>query len=263
MPIRSFNYTGRRRITREEITLKLNQSADKIGVFDADIQLAKGHALPGDALVCVEAYRAASASWMRFPYGTVNALKPPVDRRLLEFDGTDGILFRVKVTSSGDKQGLILAEADSLSPSEPDQDEHSRQSILPVRSDKNLDQRIWRLAIEPRGPVLLVNSALGEKWEVVRDQAFMTLVMPEVVEAILTRILLVEKYKDDNDQDEEAGGWYSQWLRFVRSIPGTTEQPMDDDPDVIEEWIGQVVGAFSRKQKILDKYEGYQGRGEK
>lgn len=263
MPIRSFNYTGRRRIIREEVSLKLSQSAEKIGLFDADIRLAKSHSLPADALVSVEAYRAASASWMRFPYGTVGALKPPTDRRLLEFDGTDGILFRVKVTSSGDRQGLILAEADSLSPQEPDQDEHSKQSILPVRSDKNLDQRIWRLAFEPRGPVLLVNSALGEKWEVVRDQAFMTLVMPEVVEAILTRILLLEEYKHDDDQEEDAGGWYSQWLRFARSIPGTTEQPFGDDEEVIEEWIEEVVGAFSRKLKILDKYEGYQGRGEK
>lgn len=263
MPIRSFNYTGRRRITRDEVTLRLSQSSDKTGVFDADIQLNTRHALPMDAVVCVEAYRGASASWMRFPYGTVGAIKPPLDRRLTEFDGIDGILFRVKVTSPGEKQGLILAEADKLSVRQPDEEEHLRQSILPVRSDKNLEKRVWRLAFEHKGPVLLVNSALGEKWDIVRDQAFMTLVLPEVMEAILVRILLVEQYRDDDDQVDETGGWYSQWLRFSQSIPGTTEPPEISDKDAVEEWIGQVVGAFSRKQKILDRYEGYQSRGDK
>jgi len=260
MPIRSLNYTGRRRITKEEINLRLNQLPDKTGTFDADIRLEKSHALPENAVVCVEAYRGSSASWMRFPFGTVGALNPPVDRRLTDFDGTDGILFRVKVTSPEKDQGLILAEADALSTRAPDEEEHSRQSILPVQSDKTLEKRVWRLDFKDE-PVLLVNSALGEKWDVVRDQAFMALVMPEVLEAILIRILLVDKYPDD--QDEEDGSWQSKWLRFVRSIPGTTNQPDIDEKDALEEWIEGIVGAFSRKLRILDRYEEYRNRSDK
>lgn len=261
MSIRSFNYTGRRRITRDEVSLKLSQTSDKTGTFDANICLDKGHALPAEAVVSVEAYRGSSASWMRFSYGTVSALKPPPDRRLTEFDGTDGILFRVKVTSPGQNQGMILAEADALSPRAPDEEEQLPQSILPVRSDKTLEKRVWRLDFKDE-PVLLVNSALGEKWDVVRDQAFMALVMPEVLEAILVRILFVDKYKDD-DQDEENGDWHSKWLRFVRSIPGTTDQPDIDEKDTLEDWIEGIVGAFSRKQRILDQYEGYRNRSDK
>ncbi len=261
MPIRSLNYTGRRRITREEVSLRLNQLSDKTSIFDADIKLEKSHALPENAVVCVEAYRGSSASWMRFPFGTVGALKPPEDRRLTDFDGTDGIRFRVKVTSPGKDQGLILAEADALSPRMPGEEKPSQQSILSVRSDKNLGKRIWRLDFKD-GPVLLVNSALGEKWDVVRDPAFIVLVMPEVLEAILVRILLVDQDKDD-DQDEETGDWRSQWLRFVRCIPGTTECPDIEDKDAVEEWIEQVVEAFSRKQHIFEKYEGYRNRSDK
>lgn len=262
MPIRSLNYTGRRRITREEVNLRLNQLPDKTSAFDADIKLEKSHALPENAVVCVEAYRGSSASWMRFPFGTVGALKPPVDRRLTDFDGTDGIRFRIKITSPEKDQGLILAEADALSPRMPDEEEPSRQSILSVKSDKTLEKRIWRLDFKDE-PVLLVNSALGEKWDVVRDQAFMALVMPEVLEAILVRILLVEPYKDDDDQDEETGGWRSQWLRFVRSIPGTTDRPDTDEKVVLEDWIEGIVGAFSRKLRIIDQYEGYRNRSDK
>ncbi len=261
MPIRSFNYTGRRRITRDEISLRLSQSSDKTETFDADIRLAKDHVLPADAVVCVEAYRGSSASWMRFPYGTVAALKPPSDRRLTEFDGTDGILFRVKVTSPGEQQGLILAEADGLSPRQPDEEEQSRESILPVRSDKNLEKRVWRLDFSDK-PILLINSALGEKWDVVRDQAFRSLVMPEILEAILVRILLVEEYRGDA-QDDDTGDWRTQWLRFVRSIPGTAEPPDTEEEDAREEWIEQVVAAFSRRLQILDLYEEYRSKGDK
>lgn len=262
MPIRSLNYTGRQRITKEEITLQLNQLPDRTGTFDADIQLEKRHSLPENAVVCVEAYRGSSASWMRFPFGTVGAMKPPVDRRLTDFDGIDGILFRVKVTSSEEKeQGLILAEADALSPRAPGEEEHSRQSILPVQSDTTLEKRVWRLDFKDK-PILLVNSALGEKWDVVRDPAFMALVMPEVLEAILVRIVHMDKHKED-DQDDESDDWHSQWLRFIRSIPGTTEQPDIKNEDAVDEWIEQVVGAFSRKLHILDQYEGYRNRSDK
>lgn len=259
MPIRSFNYTGRRRITREEISLRLNHLPDKPSTFDAEIRLDKHHKLPPNAAVCVEAYRGSSASWMRFPFGTAGALKVPADRRLTDFDGADGILFRIRVTSS-ENPGLLLAEADKLSPRASDAEEHSRLSILPVRSDKTLEKRVWRLDFKDE-PVLLVNSALGEKWDIVRDQAFMALVMPEVLEAILIRILLVDKYPDD--QDEEDGSWQSKWLRFVHCIPETNDRPDVDENDALEDWIEGIVGAFSRKLRILDQYEGYRNRSDK
>ncbi len=251
MPIRSFNYTGRRRITREEVQLRLSQLPDKTISFDADIRLEKSHMLPDDAAVCVEAYRGSSYSWMRFPFGKVGDLRAPADRRLTDFDGPEGILFRIKVTSPTKDHGLILAEADALSPRTSDEKEDALQSLLPVRSDKNLGSRVWRIDFEDK-PVLLVNSALGEWRDVVRDRTFMTLVMPTVLEAILVRILLIDK---EGDQDEEAGDWRSQWLRFIRSMPVTADLPDIEDKDALEHWIEEAVGAFSRKQRILDRFE--------
>jgi hypothetical protein len=238
----------------------LNQARDNPPTFDAEVRLGEHHKLPPSAAVFVEAYRGSSASWMRFPFGTVGTLKPPADRRLTDFDGADGILFRLRVTSS-DKQGLLLAEVDQVTPRAPGEEERSRLSILPVRSDKNLEKRIWRLDFED-GPVLLVNSVLGEKWDVVRDQVFMALVMPEILESILVRILLVERYREDeDDDDDETRDWRSQWMKFVRSIPGTIEKP--DSEEAVVEWIDQVVIAFSRQQNVLDRYETYFNRSDK
>lgn len=253
MPIRSLNYTGRRRITREEARIRLRQLSEKIVVFDADIKL-DDHKLPEDAIVSVEAYRGSSASWMRFDFGTVGAVKLPDDRRLAEFDGSDGILFRVKVTSPA--KGVILAEADGISPRAPDEEEHTNESILPVRSDKNLGKRVWRLHFEDH-PVLLVNSALGEKWDVVRDPVFLALVMPQILELILLRIFCIERY---DRQDEDTEGWVAQWLKFVRSIPGTADFPDSGDMDTILPWIEDTVSAFSRKLDMLDKFEEYRNR---
>lgn len=262
MPIRSFNYTGRKRIRREEVELRLGQLVDKTVIFDADIKLNSNHGLPDEAAVCIEAYRGSSAGWMRFPFGTVSALKLPDDRRLTGFDGPEGILFRVKVTSPTTEQGLILAEADAIHPRTPEEEEHARQPLLPVESDKSLEDRIWRLDFKS-GPRLLVNSSLGDWREVVLDSVFKSLVLPAVLEQVLIRILRVEKYQDDEDQDDGSTDWRSQWLRFIRTLPSIDELPDIEDEDAVDEWIESSVGAFCRKQHMFARYDEYWNGGGK
>ena len=65
--IRRLNYTGRRKIPRENIhiTLFRNNGVDE---FDAVIRLADLE-LPDSARLFVEAYH--KSDWMRFDYGTL------------------------------------------------------------------------------------------------------------------------------------------------------------------------------------------------
>jgi hypothetical protein len=254
MAIRSFNYTGRRRIRREEVSLQLGKLEDGTLTFDADLRLDEHHQLPDSAAVHIEAYRASSASWMRFGFGTVGIREAPPDRRLTEFDGPDGILFRVKVTET--RHGLILAEADSLRPRGTDE-KQARDSLLPVQSSKSLEDRIWRLDFE-NGPVLLVNSALGDWREVVRDRCFLALVMPAVLEEILVRVL----YVDNDGLDEDANNdWRTRWLKFARGLPGVGELPDIGDRDSVDMWIETVVGVFCRKQGVRTRYEHWWNQG--
>ena len=109
MAIRRLNYTGRKRIKREDVSILLH---DNPAMFDADLTRLAEYALPKDAFVFVEAR--LQTRWMRFKYGTVGAITPDPDRRLTEFDSAEGIRFSVKVTATSDKAGKLLAEADRI-----------------------------------------------------------------------------------------------------------------------------------------------------
>src|SRR5687767_8442029 len=97
--IRRFNYTGRKRINRSDVKFTLQPADDVHFMFDATLNLAK-HELPPEAVVWVEAYR--QTRLMRFDFGTIARPQQPANRKLTEFDTSDAILFRVKVTSTSD-----------------------------------------------------------------------------------------------------------------------------------------------------------------
>ena len=62
---RRFNYTGRIRIRRKDLTICLREQ-DGILSFDADLSALVDYELPPESFVFVEAYR--QTNWMRFPF---------------------------------------------------------------------------------------------------------------------------------------------------------------------------------------------------
>ncbi len=160
MSIRRINSTGRRRIARSDVAVLVQPDAEGVLEFDATLDLA-GYELPADALVFVEAYR--QTTFMRFPHGTVAAPMCPagVSRRLTEFASPERLLFRVKVTSSGDRFGLLLAEADQIPVNEDEEQPEHRMPLLPPRPE-DLGQEVWRVDFSGAdGPYLLVNERVG------------------------------------------------------------------------------------------------------
>jgi hypothetical protein len=82
--LRRFNYSGRKKIRRPAVQLRLVPQPNEPPVFDAAIRL-EGLDLPSAARVYVEAY--FHASYMRFDFGRVGDIRPPEDRRLTDIDG--------------------------------------------------------------------------------------------------------------------------------------------------------------------------------
>lgn len=108
---RTFNYTGRHKIGRKDVSIRLRQD-NGVWLFDAELRLADYH-LPRNGEVWIEAHR--QNLWMQWSWGTVSALRVPVDRRLTEFDVPDGVLFRVRVVQPpGPEHHKLLAEADGI-----------------------------------------------------------------------------------------------------------------------------------------------------
>lgn len=252
MPISRLNYTDRKRISRKDVRVVVHERDGEVPTFDVELRL-KEYRLPDDALVFVEAYR--QTLWMRFPFGKVGSIVPPSDRRLTEFESTEGILFRVRVTSASGREGMMLAEADRIPVRLAEEVEEDRLPLLPVQP-ADLGNLIWKVDFSA-DPVLLVNRSLD--WRALAcSPMFRSLVCPAALREVLTRILLQEDYPDLEDRDD----WKTRWLHFGGSLPGTGEIPEEEQKELFEDWIESVVEAFARQQSLLDIFLGFwQGEG--
>ncbi len=252
MSIRRINSTGRMRIVREDARFFVLPDSDGMLTFDATLNLAD-YELPSDAQVHVEAYR--QTTFMRFPYGTVGAPRPPgnVARRLTEFASRDSMLFRVKVTSTGDRAGVLLAEGDRIPVSDDEEQPDNRIPLLPP-APEDLGQEVWRVAISgAEGPVLLVNSRVDDWKAVAASPLFRSLVYPAAMRHVLWHVYKVEETRVMDDADD----WRCRWLMFAAGLPGVVDPPLTSgDDDEWGEWITSAVESFTRQHQMLEHYKG-------
>lgn len=249
MPVRTLNYTNRKRIRRENARITLRGEEDSVA-FDAGLSL-DDYDLPPDARVFVEAYR--QTRYMRFDFGRVAALRIPDDRILRDFDSAEGVLFRVKVVTAADPHGLLLAEADQIRPSRSTDEAENRIPLLPVVPDPSMGDEIWRLEFDEQQTLLLINSAMGNWPAMARDPVFLSLVYPAVFRNVLWRILRQEGHRDTEDMDD----WRSRWLRFAVSLPGLGDPPGKDEEARLDEWISGAAAAFCRRHGVRATWERY------
>jgi len=201
------------------------------------------YGFPGDARVFVEAYR--QTRLMRFDFGTVSVPRVPADRKLLVFEDETEVLFRVRVTATSGRPGLLLGEADQLRPRNPTEGPDRRVPLLPpVPGD--IGEEVWRVEFEG-APLLRISSLLPDWKQTVRSEAFRAFVYPAALRAILQRILYIEGYSETDDFSD----WRSRWLLFATRIPGAGPIPSKDGYD---EWIDNAVAAFSRLFAMRSRY---------
>ena len=246
--IRRFNYTHRIRIRRKDIRILLSQENGQFS-FDADLTALADYDLPPESSVFVEAYR--QTNWMRFEFGQVGAITPQKNRDLSQFDSPEGLLFRVKVTPKGDIHTL-LAEADRIPLTGPDESEGERNPLLPVKPQK-LGEEIYRVDFSGGPPILLINSEAGNYADIGHSPAFVSLVYPAVLREILTRVLFVKKHDDASNPED----WQSQWVRFASLPPGIGDLPDLEDIDGRTDWIEKAVTAFSKQIQTRAKFSEF------
>lgn len=249
MPVRTLNYTNRKRILREHARITIHE--DKTGcTFDAGLNLAD-YRLPGEARVFVEAYR--QTQQMRFSYGQVGAMRIPENRNLRDFGSAEGVLFRVKVVTGIDPHGLLLAEADQIRPRKSTDADEDRVPLLPVVPDENMGEEIWKIEFDDQQTLLRMNSRLGDWRALARDPAFVALVYPAVFRMVLRQILLHDKHRDSEDEDD----WRSRWLRFAVDLHGVASPPEEDNEAGLEDWIDTAASAFCSRQNIFAIHERF------
>lgn len=242
--IRRYNYTGRKAINRSDTYVRIEEDPLR---FQAGLALS-GYDLPGNAKVFVEAYR--QTNWMRFDFGTVGAMAEGGDLRLTEFDTSEGILFRVRVTATADPEARLLAEADQISPvHSKETGEEAREPLLPIKPE-DLGEEVFRVDFSDR-PILLINRQFGDWRALARNPFFVCMALPQALREILTRILRVEQHFETEDPDD----WRDRWLRFASALPGSSEPPEgEEDKDRFDDWVNESVAAFARMQGMKARF---------
>jgi hypothetical protein len=267
--IRRFNYTGRRRIRQEDVVISVQREADRVCSFSAQLLLER-YRFPSNALVFVEASRLAS--FMRFSWGLVRLISPPRDRILTEFGTADGVKFRVKVVeATGDggetRPARVLGLADNIRPRLEDAPTSPLSLIDVVPAD--LGDELWKVEFSADDePKLLVNSRLvASPTQLVRDDHFVSMALPQLLRTVLTQILMVERF----DGTDDGSDWQGQWLQFAKTLPGmgsgppTQEEDSDgtiQNVDELEEWIDQAARTFSRKFHIDRRFDSWWNQGD-
>lgn len=245
--IRTLNYTGRKRIARDRISISVIDADKTTAHGDISIDL-DGLALPPTASVYLEAY--GRAGLRRFTVGEAVGQASASGITLSGIGAPENISFRLVVVE-GFPVGRILASADRLKPSGSQAGE-ARQSILPVETD-DLGQLVWRVDFGEDGPTLVLNYAIPEiKHLAVSDARFFLYVYPSVVREVLTHMVFVEGTNDPEDLDSRE--WQSHWLEFADMLVPSELRPTLDigkanfDRDSVRSWIDDVVSEFCTRQ---------------
>lgn len=253
--MRHFNYTGRLRISRSDVSIALHASDDGTREFEAVLDLAaiRRHA-PGNSAVFVEAY--GGTKFERFAFGTLASPAPAARHRLATFGADENVLFRVKVVETDVTRGRIIAMATRIRPAGPG--ETQQASLLPVSVAK-LEGVVYRVDFPDDGPPTLV---LNEELEaglpqgikaIARTPMFVSLVLPEVVRQILTRILVVDCHTDDDDDDSSHA---AKWKRFARVRNREPIPQLDDgdEPGPLLDWIDVAVARIAQDLRTLQRF---------
>ncbi|KHL24802.1 hypothetical protein PK98_12960 [Croceibacterium mercuriale] len=248
---RTINSTGRRKLTLDQVTIRIEDPAVAGGTrrFSAELTGLDDMNLPANARVYVEPY--ARSSFMRFDYGTVATLRAPSDTGLVDIDAGSPVLFDVKVVDESENIGRILAAARAISPVNSVEGDDKRRSLLPVES-RDLGELVWQLDMPPDArPVLVLNSRVPNALVRLKsDPLIQGAILPAAIALILDRLLDPEGPGTEDDE------WVDDWLTWYRAATGIEpEERLDAEERRI--LVLNACQSFATQQRFATRTEGF------
>jgi hypothetical protein len=248
--IRRFNYTGRKKISRDRVSIALSGIGGE-RKFSMSLNL-ENLKFPDNARVYVDAnYKGI---YQRFDFGNVTEITTPSDTLLSELPETELVFFDVLVIDESNETGLILGKAGGI-PASTQNLPNDRIPLLYV-NQTDLKDQIWRLtfeASEDGRPILEINNRIEGLYDLAKnDKRFTSLVYPIAFREVLKAILQEGNYEATEQS------WRSDWLTFVDKMLGIKRMPENTEgleltPEQ-HEWIDDCVNAYCRKMRVLENF---------
>ena len=248
MKMRKYNYTGRKRINKEDFVLSMHSvSESNNSYFEFEIEESITSKFNPASNLVLEAYH--RSTFMRFDWGKVNNLKPAKDRYLNAFTDPELIQFRIKIIS---ELGMIEALADQVKP-ESDKEKSYSQGILAVQNT-DLEGSIWEIEFDEDdnvNPLLKIDTEI-DKNRLNHNIQLKASILPRAFHAILTEILFFSDGAFDFTTEEKDTNWRSRWWLFCEKLD--RKLSFDEVSGMTEEdkkaWIDATVAFFSRKMNF-------------
>lgn len=239
--LRKFNFTGRSRITRDEVEITLTDEPGMEPSFDAEFKFREK--FPDDSAIYVEAYY--KETLQRFSFGTVGNITRPANRGLSAVDLTGTTLFRVRVVDESGQIGRLLGAAEALRPEGSDDDDNSES--LMILKTKPLGPLPWKIETRNDGskPILYLNNQIPDALNRAKsDPGFYSLILPGALQQVLYQFLLDEP----DEEDIEASEQRSRWIEMATKLE--SEPPETTDFDELSSWVERVVEAFCKRENM-------------
>jgi hypothetical protein len=182
----------------------------------------------------------------RFPFGPASAFRPGTSVPIPENLDDEGAFAVVKIVGPG---GRILARRDKRAVSGRVVAEDDADSILHVRYEEGLGERVWKLDLDGSWPTVVINGS--EDRETYSSPEFRAYAIPEIAERILEIALADPEAEDESE-------WKGAWRNFARKTLGTTSLPCDAEDETPRETarkIADVICAKNRLRSLLQKGE--------
>jgi hypothetical protein len=253
---RRLNYTGRKKIKRENVSINFIRENGIVAAFAVNKLDLSDLNLPPEAKVYVEAYYRTELK--RFNFGTAGSISRPSRCDLRGMAYPENLKFRILVVEPLD--GKLLAHADRISPEEPAE----KKPILPVEFS-DLENEIWQVKYEgdEGSPILIINSRIPNIQNIAeQDAQFLIYVYPQVIREVLTHMVFVDGV---DSTTEPSTDWHGDWLNFIRQLGVEFPETLNKNDENFSEddalkWINESVSAFcnihsNKFQEYINKLE--------
>ena len=242
---RRINFTGRKRIRREDVEISLLET--RLGeTMRAKAKISiDSYGFPSSAAITIEAYHRSTG--MRFDCGTVSNPQIPDALILDEVDQRGNLLFRLKVIDTEVDSGRILGSAERINPSSDENDDENRRALFPVIY-RSLGEEVWKVDVgyEERPALVLNREIPGIRHRLKADPLLQGLLFPAAFRVVLENLV-----QDDDEGEDDNEGWRNEWKQFCRERLGIHDDPPLRLSGDQAEWIDYAVQRFCQEYGFM------------